>query len=499
MSNLIKKLKTNKAKRTSGIETRFVKYANPVISVFLSKLINSCISDGIYADSLKVAEVILIFKNGGRDRTTNYRPISLLSQFNKVFEKILYNRIYSHLIRYKLLREYQFGFRKNSSTTLAISKIYDESLNNIDQGMYTCCIFLDLKKAFDTVDHYLLLQKLEITYGFGGVALDIMKSYLTNRQQFTKIRNKHSTKQNINCGIPQGFLLGPLLFILYINNLPSASLFSSTLFADDTLLSMADKHLDTLEKRVNSELKLIDDWLQNNKLSLNYSETCYLLFNKHPHILVNSKFSVHMNHSKIEKSNSVKYLGLLIDDKLNCSAHAQYLSLQLAKCCSMLYQVRGYVTEQTLIMLYHSFACSRISYRITAWGTAANKYLKEIETKLNKIMRTITWNKKFSRATQLYKNLKLLKLRGVYNLELVKFMHQIYSNKIFTKLEKIHSHKIRTPSSSNFFSPRVSKNAGQKKLGYRGVKLWNSLDESLKSKSLILFKKNYKKNRLQLY
>ena len=226
---------------------------------------------------------------------------------------------------------------KNSSTTLAISKIYDEILNNIDQGMYTCCIFLDLKKAFDAVDHYLLLQKLEVTYGFRGIALDTMKSHLTNRQQYTKIGNKHSTKQNINSGVPHGSLLGPFLFILYINDLPSASLFSLTLFADDTLLSMADKSLGTLEKRVNSELKLIDDWLQLNKLSLNYFKTCYLIFSKHPHILVNSEFSVHMNHSKIEKSNSVKYLGLLIDDKLNWSAHAQYLSLQLAKCCSMLY------------------------------------------------------------------------------------------------------------------------------------------------------------------
>ena len=155
----MKKLKINKAKRTSDIEIRFVKYANPVISVFLSKLINSCISSGIYPDSLQVAEVILILKNGGRDRTTNCHPISLLSRSNKVFEKILYNHIYSYLIRYryKLLSEYQFGFRKNSSTTLIVSKIYDEILNNIAQGMYARCIFLDLKKVFDTVDHFLLL------------------------------------------------------------------------------------------------------------------------------------------------------------------------------------------------------------------------------------------------------------------------------------------------------------------------------------------------------
>ena len=178
--------------------------------------------------------------------------------------------------------------------------------------MYTCCIFLDLKKAFDTVHHYLLLQKLEITDGFRGITLDMMKSYLTNRQQYIKIGNKHSMNQNIYCGVRQGSLLGPLLFILYINDLPSVSLFSSTLFADDTLLSIAEKNLDTLEKRVNSELKLIDDWLQNNKLSLNYSKTCYLLFTKHPHISVNSKFSVHMNHSKIEKSNQLNISDYLL-------------------------------------------------------------------------------------------------------------------------------------------------------------------------------------------
>ena len=120
---------------------------------------------------------------------------------------------------------------------------------------------------------------------------------------------------------------------------------------------MAVKNLNVLEKRVNSKLKLMDNWLQNNKLSLNYSKTCYLLFSKHSHISVNSKLSLHMNHSKIEKSNLVKYLGLLIDNKLNWSAHAQYIFLQLTKCCNMLYQVRGYVTEQTLMMLYHSFAC----------------------------------------------------------------------------------------------------------------------------------------------
>ena len=157
----IKALKENKAKRTLDIEIKFLKIANPVISNYLSFIFNSCLSSAIYPDSLKLAEVIPIFKEGDREKTTDYRPISLLYQFNKVFEKLLYVRIYSYLIRFKLLSDNQFGIRKNSSTTLAMNKIYDKILNNIDQGLYTCCIFPDLNKTFDTVDHNVPLQKLE--------------------------------------------------------------------------------------------------------------------------------------------------------------------------------------------------------------------------------------------------------------------------------------------------------------------------------------------------
>ena len=147
------------------------------------------------------------------------------------------------MIRFKLFSENQFGFRKNSSTTLAMNKIYDEILNNIDRGLYTCCIFLDLSKALDKVDHSILLQKRKKNYEIRGSALELIGSYLQNRYQCTKVGNSKSTQQIIECGVPQGSSLGPLLFILYINDLPLASKFSSTLFVDDTYLSLADKSL----------------------------------------------------------------------------------------------------------------------------------------------------------------------------------------------------------------------------------------------------------------
>ena len=166
-------------------------------------------------------------------------------------------RTYSYLIRFKLLDDNQFGFRKNSSSTLAISKIYEEVLNNIDQGLYTCFIFLDLSKAFDTTaDHNVLLQKLEKNYGIKGSALELIGSYLHNRYQYTKVGNFKSTQQKVVCGVRQRSSLGPLLFILYINDLPSTSKISAILFADDTYLSLANKNLSNLEKTLTLSYKI---------------------------------------------------------------------------------------------------------------------------------------------------------------------------------------------------------------------------------------------------
>ena len=202
-----------------------------IIFPIISKLVNLCIQTGVFSNCLKIVTVIPIYKKGDQNMPTNYRPISLLSQFDKIFEKILFSRLFSYLDKNQLLSKNQFGFRPNSSTQFAISTIHHKQIKNIDNGLYTCCIFLDLSKAFDTVNHTVLLWKLHHYVGIRGTALHLIKSY-----QYTNVQGHYSNKLKTTTRVSQGFCLGLLLFLLDINDLPLASKFDTTLYADDIAL-----------------------------------------------------------------------------------------------------------------------------------------------------------------------------------------------------------------------------------------------------------------------
>ena len=211
---------------------------------------------------MKIAEVVPVFKKGDSNLLTNYRPISILSQTSKIFEKLISNRINDYLEKYHLISDKQFGFRQNSSTFHAISNIYERLTQISDKGMYSCCIFLDLTKAFDTVNHDVLLYKIKSFYGFRGLAFKLMQSYLSNRKHYTKLDNFKSDLSKVEYGVPQRSSLRPLLFLSYINDLPLASQFDTILFADDTFLALSDNNLSKLQSRVNIKLRKIDLWMK---------------------------------------------------------------------------------------------------------------------------------------------------------------------------------------------------------------------------------------------
>ena len=257
---------------------RVIKHSFHLISAPLANIINLSLQKGIFPDKLKIAKVIPIYKADDPSHFTNYRPISLLSNFSKFFEKVMYNRMIEFAEQYNILYRCQFGFRKNYSTSHALIHLITRISSATDQRETIVGVFLDLSKVFDTLDDQILFTKLE-HYGIRDVALQWIKSYFSCRQQFVQINQTCSSMQTIKCGVPQGSILGPLFFILYINDLPKASkLTELLLFADDTSIFFSHSNPNYLENVLNNELLNTDVWLKCNKLSVNFKKTNCVTF-----------------------------------------------------------------------------------------------------------------------------------------------------------------------------------------------------------------------------
>jgi len=263
MQKVISNLAAEKAVPIVDILIKYLKLAGTTISKFLADLFNTSILDSEYPDDLKIAQIIPIHRSGSIECCSNYRPISILPAINKVFEKLLYSRLYSYIETNELLSPSQYGFREGTSTELAINEIYNYYLHNLDQGLVTGSIFLDLSKAFDTVNHKQLLEKLEKQYGNRGLPLKVFENCLANRTHFVSIENIQSQKASVTCGVPQGSNLGALFLLLDVNDITHVSKIKTTLFADDTVqffLFQQNRSL-ILQKKVNEELNNIDNWL----------------------------------------------------------------------------------------------------------------------------------------------------------------------------------------------------------------------------------------------
>ena len=279
----------------------------------------------------KLAKVIPIYKKDDALLCENYRPISLLSIFSKIFEKRIYGRMYKFLDVNNLIYNRQFGFRTNYSTEHAFISLTENIKNLLDSGNVVCGVFIDLEKAFDTVKHNILCEKLPY-YGFRGKIEVLIKSYLSNRKQLFAINGFESVNLDITCGVPQGSNLGPLLFLLYINDFRfSLSKATSSHFADDTYILHFSNKLKTVETELNKDLKHASTWLTANRLSLNVSKSKLLIFQSKYKNIDYSKTSIKLNGIRLLPSDHVKYLGIFIDNNLSWDYNTIQLSIKLSR------------------------------------------------------------------------------------------------------------------------------------------------------------------------
>ena len=422
------------AKNSCGyddISSIFLKQIATSIIKPLTIVINQVLNNGIFPDKLKIAKVVPIFKSGDCALTNNYRPISLLPVISKVIEKIIYTQLSLYFESNKLFSDSQYGFRPNHSTEQATLELTDRIISAMDNNDVPIGIFLDLSKAFDTIDHAILLSKLE-HYGVDGIPLQLVKSYLTNRKQYVKINEVNSNLLPINTGVPQGSILGPLLFIIYINDFARASsIFDFICYADDTTLFSTLNNLVNAQNInpdiiINKELAQINEWLEINKLSLNVTKTKFMVFHtQHKHRAIKPPVPK-INNTNIEKVEQFKFFGLTLDSNLNWKKHSDNITNKCSQIIGILNRLKQILPQNIKIMLYNALLLPHINYCLVTWGYQC----KRINILQKRAIRLITLSTYNCHTAPLFKKLKLLTIKDMLALQELKFYYKLTHNEL---------------------------------------------------------------------
>ena len=392
----------------------------------LTHLINLSLIQGKFPDSLKVAKVVPVFKQGSHMLCTNYRPISVLPALSKIFEKCVLNQLMFYITFHDIFAPNQYGFRSGKNTTDCLVDLLEQINKSIDNGEFAVTLFLDLSKAFDTVNHSILLSKLSY-YGIIGLENLWFKSYLQQRRQTVYVNGVFSDIQAIKLGVPQGSVLGPILFLIYINDFSRASsYFSTRLFADDTSLTACGKDLDSLIHHINNELPKIYDWLCANKLTINLTKTKYIIFQPKQKLNSNLHLPIVLAGQPLDYSFSVKYLGLIIDCHLSWHDHIEYICSKISKNINIMIKVKRLVSKVTIINMYYSFIYPYLTYGSILWGNNYYSPIYDVVKLQNKAIRVINDVPIMDNITPHYVNLSILKFPDIVKLHTCLYFLMFY-------------------------------------------------------------------------
>ena len=506
VSKIIDNLKSKTSAGHDNISPKLLKQTSRSVSHPLAHIINLSLEKGIFPTAMKIAKVVPIFKSKDDTLFNNYRPISLLPTFSKIIERLVHTRLSHYLNAHGLLNQSQYGFLKNLSTDQAILELQDRIVKSIASKKWCSGIFLDMSKAFDTLNHDILLSKM-FHLGIRGTPLQWFKNYLYARCQYVEYKQKKSENLNVLCGVPQGSILGPLLFLIYINDINDhLNDCSVILFADDTTLLFTDEDLKNVVQNMNTTLDNIYRWLCVNKLSLNIEKTNYIIFHNAQRKLP-FKPKVQIDDKEISMVQFTKFLGVYIDNNMNWKKHISIITNKCLKLMSVLCRLKNLLPCSILYTIYKSLFIPTITYGISAWGNSIGKEIKRLKEIQKKTIRIICKAKYNSHTGPIFIKLRTLKLDDFFRLDCCKLFVKSkmlilkpYLRQQIQTNQSIHDHHTR--QIHNIHQLNIRSSIQSQLLNYKVSCSWNQLPPSLKncqSNSIHSFTKKIKAYYISLY
>lgn len=489
-------LNTNKATGLDDISAKVLKLAAPYVSKWIAKICNHSIRTSQFPEVWKKARVTPLHKKNSVHEVENYRPISILPVLSKILEKHVSIALYEFLTVNDLFSQRQSGFRNNHSCETALNLMTDEWLNSIHNGEYTGILFVDMCKAFDLVNHELLLQKLEI-YNSNQSSLLWFKSYLSNRTQCVQVNKSVSAQLPINYGVPQGSILGPLLFLIFINDLPLYSTSGQiNIFADDSTTTVKSSRLDTVNTLLQEETNNVVKWCTENKMVLNTEKTkVMLLATKQKLRNAPPALQVEVQNTLIETVSEDKVLGVIIDNNLSWKSQVQKVRKTVLFKLSILRRIRKYLPKHTRILFYNYYVKPHLDYCCSVWGNCSKRDCNIIIKLQKQAARLVLDADRLTPSKEMFNSLNWLTFTQIVHQKQATLVYKSLNNLAPSYMAKMFHLKrndgLRSTTHNKLFIPR----AHPKSFRYCGAKLWNSLPDNVRcAQNIRQFKTNYSRS-----
>lgn len=484
VADAIKMLKNKKSTGIDCISSKTIKVIRDSISEPFAHLVNLSVSTGRFPAILKKSIVIPIHKKGDPLNIANYRPISLLSCFSKVFERIVLDRMLAFLNRFNILTSAQHGFRPGHSTETAAYSFVQTVYEKLDDGLFVAGLFFDLSKAFDSLNFSFMLSKF-YSLGFRGIFLDWLESYITERNMSVRIDRADSKVYSLDMGVPQGSVLGPLLFLLFVNDLPDCIIaLLVVLFADDSSFLIAGRSFEELSANISAVVKMFVDWCRRNGLIVNLEKTVCIHFGL-KNMVANPIVSTQEELS-IMSTESTKFLGVQIDRNLRWTEHTDIVCKKLSSAYYALNKIKNLFPLQSLLDMYYCLAYPHMSYNILIWGSASD--LGRVFVCQKRVIRCIFRIPPQNSCRPYFKTNKILTVASLYIYKCV--LHVKANERSFTKLSSYHRYSTRNGDVLLVPAHRTTK--FEHSPVYQSIRIYNHLPTHIKIQNYNRFKNTIK-------